>query len=421
MKNFIFIALAILSFLASCELVKEPSLFDAEAKTPPPNSVKSFYGVDIFDEEITADFWGEEDKKCYSAKLTREGKPFGDYALEVKWDKDIGICDWIGMGFGWNGWMAKDMQSVFDTCALSLKLKPKEGFFSNFPAAFAFEDYAGKQAWLGFTPLSVVPEKEENGWTHIELPLSEFNWAEQGANPANIKQLIIQLEATGHYYIDEIKIVERIGGFDKRYNSWYSPNLSIMTNANFDEPVWQKSDTAFIDNAALMFAASDSFLFVAGMVKDEDPMMNSMSASEIWNGDALEICMRTDPRRKLAMSRMSSVDRHLGLTMDGRKESWLFTDERSVEIRSMTVKPNEAGYQFELAILLSSLGMNKVITSMIYPFEFAIDDGNGDGRKEQNTWNTPQGASFHQSPASWGELVFIPMKSEQKIETSALK
>lgn len=398
-----------LIILGGCGVTKEATLFDAPSITPEPENVRGFYAVHIFDEELNSDFWGEENPICFDAGLTKEGDPYGTYALEVKWNKDIGACDWIGMGFGWDGWMAKDMQSVFDSVALSMKVKPKSGEFGNLPVALAFEDYAGKQAWLGFTPLAVVPDKSENGWTHIELPLSEFNWAEQGANPANIKQLIIQLEATGEFLFDEIKIVERIGGFDRRYNAWYKENLNPNIDGELDEDIWTKSKRAKLENGEIMIAASKTHLFLAGEVKDVNPGQNANQGEMIWNGDAIEMAFRSQPRNDLALGRLASVDRHFGFSTGQHGSTWLFTSDRKLQAKSF-VKGIPSGYQFELAVSWDELDVDEIQLLKAHPMELAIDDGDLNGRKRQISWNSPSQVEFHRNPSVWGELVFIPMQ-----------
>ncbi len=410
MRNLIPICFGLLC-LAACGVTKEATLFEAPPVTPVPENVKGFYAVHIFDEELTNDFWGEENPVCFEASLTKEGKPYGTYALEVKWNKDIGACDWIGMGFGWDGWMAKDMQSVFDSVALSMKAKPKSGDFGNLPVALAFEDYAGKQAWLGFTQLAVVPEKSENGWTHIELPLSEFNWAEQGANPANIKQLIIQLEATGEFLFDEIKIIERVGGFDRRYNARFEKDLNPNIDGELDEEVWVNSQRAKLENGEMMIAASETHLFLAGEVKDMNPGQNANQGDMIWDGDAVEFAFRSQARKDLALGRLSSVDRHMGVSTGQHGSTWLFTAERKLNSKSF-VKVIAGGYQFEVSVSWDELEVDQIELFKALPMELAIDDGTLNGRVRQTTWNSPNGAEFHRNPSVWGELVFIPVSKK---------
>jgi hypothetical protein len=401
-----------LSFcLAACVELKEATVFDAPQKTPPPESVNGFYGVSIYEDDITSEFWGEENPLCFNAEKTKEDFSIGTYSLKVKWDKDIGVCDWIGMGFGWNGWMAKDMQAVYDSVAVSMKVRPLKGEFGNLPVAMAFEDYAGKQAWLGYTPKGIVPEKSGNGWTHIEFPISEFNWREQGANPGNIKQFVIQLEANGEFFFDDIKIVQRIGGFNNRYNALYDPKLEVKVDGKLVETIWSESETTEIAGSKLRVAASDKAIYVAGMISDNSPLMNDKSGNEIWNGDAFEFCLRADPYRPLGRSRMSSVDRHLAVAMTGKAKAWMFSDEKELKDYTLATQKVEGGYNFELVLPLSSLRMSKVNLRKIHAFEMALDFGDGQSRQSQENWNSPNGAQFHMAPATWGELVFVKRSS----------
>ncbi len=405
------ITISALTFLiSSCETVKQAELFEAPAKKPVPENVRGFYGVSIFDEEMTAEFWGEENKTCFNAQLDKTCQPFGEYAMRVDWNKDIGVCDWIGMGFGWNGWMAKDMQAVFDSIALSMMVKPVEGSFSNLPVALGFEDFSGKQAWLGFGPRAVVSEKAENGWTRIEFPLSEFNWAEQGANPANIKQLIIQLEAVGAFYFDEIKMVERIGGFDKRYNVAYNPELSISLDGKADEKAWEQAETAKLEGANIKLVANDSMLYMFGSISDPSPLLNGKSEGDIWNGDGIEMALRVNPNNDLGLARLSSADRHIGVAMSDSPSAWAYDKSQAFSGVQVKTQTQENGYSYEIAFSLKELGIEDVLLNKIHPFELAVNQGNASRRESQKTWNSPQGANFYQNLSSWGELVFVPSK-----------
>jgi len=437
MKRILATSAASLLLITACIEVKEASLFDAPPKTEVPESVQGFYGVNIFDEELTADFWGEENKTCFQAERTKEGNPYGEYAMKVKWDKDIGACDWIGMGFGWNGWMAKDLEAVFDTAALSMRVKPVKGSFGNLPVAISFEDYAGKGAWLGFSPKAVVAEKFENGWTYLEFPLSEFNWAEQGTNPANIKQLIIQLEATGEFYFDEIKIVKRIGGFDKRYTAIYQPDLKVEIDGKFDDAVWTQSESAQMGENQIMISASDEFIYFAGKIEDETPRSNTKSGADVWNGDAFEFCIRNDPYSSVARKFWSTLDQHIALGFGSEESGWSYSGKKSKSNSNMEelvvtgikgaawdfsakkelndyeakLVTRKGGMDFEFKVPISELGMKKINTRKIHPFEMALDFGDAESRKEQLVWNSPEGVPFHESSSSWGEIVFQETKT----------
>jgi hypothetical protein len=47
----------------------------------------------------------------------------------------------------------------------------------------------------------------EEKWAYVRIPLSEFNWKENNADPSAIKQFVIQFEVAGELYFDDFEIV----------------------------------------------------------------------------------------------------------------------------------------------------------------------------------------------------------------------
>ena len=82
-------------------------------------NVRGFTQLLIFQESLS-DFWTTESKKCIDTKLIEFD---GANILNINWNKDQSGCDWVGMGFGWDGWTGKDMGYVYDTLALELTVR----------------------------------------------------------------------------------------------------------------------------------------------------------------------------------------------------------------------------------------------------------------------------------------------------------
>jgi hypothetical protein len=411
MKNLIYV-LGLVFIFSSCAPFQVATLFDEPQKTAPPESIGNFYGLSIMDDELNGDFWHEENTECYKVERVQGVGEVGEYAIRVTWDKDKGVCDWIGMGWGWNGWMAKDMQAIVDSAALSFKVKPVKGEFSNLPIAVSFEDYSEKGAWLGFNPNCVVKEKSLNGWTQIEMPMSEFNWREQGANPANLKQLIMQLEATGDFYFDDIKIVPRVGGFKKRINSKYFENSVVNIGSILEEKEWNNASTINLDGNTIKIFASNNSLFLAGTITDKTPLENSKLGNELWDGDAIEVCMRSTPGNKTGSVRLSSVDIHAIFSMSANPKSWIYNKGEVLNNYNLATSKTSTGYSFELEIPLAEFGVENLFLEQVYAFEIAIDEGNNQGRKSQVRWNAVNNPDFYTNPSVWGEIVFLKQNED---------
>jgi hypothetical protein len=179
-----------------------------EATTPvSSDEVNGFKAVYIFRDEFDKSVWVSPDVQCVT--MQSEGKVLyaGAKGLRVTWDKVKGGCKWIGIGFGWNNWAAKDMIDIVDECAVQMQVKAVHGSFSNFPVAFAFEDYGGVQAYCGFQKEQAAGIFTDSTWTSVTIPLTKFNFKQREFNSESVKQFLIQLEGDGDIYLDNIKIV----------------------------------------------------------------------------------------------------------------------------------------------------------------------------------------------------------------------
>lgn len=208
---------AVLSaFLCSCTEGKhmsvsaQPKALYDEVSAVDSTSINGFKDVVIFSDNMDNTVWVSPEKNCVS--LSKEGAQTyaGPFALHVKWDKITGGCKWIGIGFGWNNWQAKDMIEVVDEAAVQFHVKAVRGSFSNLPVAFAFEDYTGVQTYYGFNSKLASGNFNDSAWTTVTIPLSNFPFTAKDADLGKVKQFIIQLEADGDIYLDEIKIVKLI-------------------------------------------------------------------------------------------------------------------------------------------------------------------------------------------------------------------
>ncbi|MDA1382749.1 MAG: hypothetical protein O3A22_02500, partial [Bacteroidetes bacterium] len=140
--------------------------------------------LEIFNENI-ADFWTTDGKECISSRMKQEK---GENILNIKWNKDQDGCDWVGMGFGWDGWKAKDLAYVVDTLAIELMVRSTGEEFTNIPWAFCLEDYKGSQAWLGYNTSFLTSTTISQEWTKVQIPLALFPYGEDQLDATNIKQ-----------------------------------------------------------------------------------------------------------------------------------------------------------------------------------------------------------------------------------------
>lgn len=408
--NVVILIASFLLFLSCGVAVKENALYIDSFN---PNDTAFYAASEIYSDYITSEGWVAQAPGCISAKTTTEAAYKGDLGIDIKWDRVSEGCPWLGFGFGWDSWTGKDLSSIKNIAAIQFHVRMVEGERPNIPWAVGLEDFTGSQAWLGVTANSIKAEKITTEWARVEMPLSEFNWDEQGADVSNIKQIIFNTEADGRMYIDEIKIVPYSGGYRKRANLSSIRADEFKVDGKMDDQIWKTEEIAFGSNQ-LHLALMDNFLCVALKVKDDNPLQNSNSGKDVYNGDAFEIAFSTDIEASTKRQLFLSSDQHLGfaLTKDG-VNSWDWMEEQELKTKEFKTMETEDGYVFEAKINLRDLDVENFEKGMLYGLELAVDHGDENGRIMQERWNDPGNAGFHTNPSLWGEM-YIMTEPEAK-------
>jgi hypothetical protein len=167
--------------LSSCKSfmdIAPKALYDHESMGD-PDEIEGFKAVYIFKDDFDKSVWVSPETQCVTMKSDAQHAYADKSSLHVKWDKIKGGCKWIGIGFGWNNWVPKDMLDIADKCAVQMQVKSVQGSFSNLPVAFAFEDYAGVQAYYGFQKNLAGGTFNDKTWTSVTIPLSNFEFQER--------------------------------------------------------------------------------------------------------------------------------------------------------------------------------------------------------------------------------------------------
>jgi hypothetical protein len=195
--------------IGSCKSVLQVQHKDLYDVMPLANvdEINGFRAIYIFKDDFDKSVWVSPEAQCVTMQAENKNVFADKAALHVKWDKVQGGCKWIGIGFGWNNWVAKDMADISDNCAVQMQVKAVSGSFNNFPVAFAFEDYNGVQAYYGYEKTLSNGQFNDSTWTTVTIPLSKFNFAQKDFNTESVKQFLIQLEGDGDIYLDNIKFI----------------------------------------------------------------------------------------------------------------------------------------------------------------------------------------------------------------------
>jgi hypothetical protein len=186
--------------------VQQKGLYEVVAATD-TIGIDGFKAVYIFKDDIDKSVWVSKETQCVTMQNDNKNVYADKGAMHLKWDKVSGGCNWIGCGFGWNNWVAKNMSDIVETAAVQMQVKSVKGSFSNLPVAFAFEDYNGVQAYFGFTKNLAASTFNDSTWTSVTIPLSKFEFENKNFNAESVKQFMIQLEGDGDIYLDNIKLI----------------------------------------------------------------------------------------------------------------------------------------------------------------------------------------------------------------------
>ncbi len=396
------IALLILSASVwGCVEVRENQLY---VEKPSSENAVFHASEDIYRDYITSEAWYTQADGCLDVRATPDASKDGDLGLHIKWNRVAVGCPWLGLGFGWDNWTGKDIQDIRNTGALQFYVKMPAGERGVLPWAIGFEDFTGAQAWLGMSENAQKSEKiTADEWTRVELPLSEFNWDEQDANASNIKQLIIQFEADGEIFIDEIQLVPYSGGYRKRaILHKMTPEITFNVDGSRTDELWSTEPTEFDGHRVHLGLRADT-LCIAAFIKDETPGRNSQSGREIYNGDAFEFAFSTDNTTASRRNNFRTTDRHYAVSLNPNSYSFDFV-KNEMGYQESNVQAGEGGVWLEAKIWLD-LGKRNMDVGNLYGLELAVDKASASTRDVQVRWNNPNVDGFYERPSLWGEML----------------
>lgn len=404
-KSIYYIIVVIL--VSGCVNFKKQSLWDSPPEIAEPEHIENVYALNILEDGLNGDVWFTEDIKCIKVENSGEFKSSGEKGVHIKWDKQEGGCDWIGLGIGWDSWSGKDLSRILDRAAIQFRAYSPDGKIKSLPLAACLEDFGGAQAWLGITG-NLIKYKGDDEWATVTLPLEDFSWNEFDADASNIKQMIIQFEAAGDFYVDDIKIVPFAGNTKYKYSILSAGKLEIKVDGYGNEQEWKEQKAiALNEDSEIKLLIDENFLYVSGAIMDKTPAQNSKSGDDIWNGDALEIAFSTSSEANKKRKKFLFSDQQIGIRMNDLPMVWDWRGHKEIPGTKTVVIRNATSYFFESKIPLSYFTMEGWQLGKTYGLEVALDKGNASARLAQIRWNSPEVIGFHKNPSLWGEMVFI--------------
>jgi hypothetical protein len=349
----------------------------------------------IYRDFFTGEGWFTLSKECISVTALQEAAYAGDYGLKIKWDAVKQGCPWLGVGFGWDSWQSKDLSEIKYTGAVSMWARYIGEDAGILPWAVGLEDYENRQAWLGMSKESTIGGRVTGEWTQIILPLSEFNWEEQGADPSNIKQIILNLYSAGEVHIDEIRLIPYHGGFRKRLYipDWEKSEFTV--DGRTDEEFWKK-DQAKIDSSHIHLALQDNYVCFALKI----PIDNTWDAS---SSAQFDLIFATDPDISARRIRTRSTDRWVQLIMDDQPKLVDGFTGNSLPFEAVEMRKDKSNLVLECRISSETLNLPMLKLNGLYGLDMSLRLPSS--KKPFSRWNHLTDSPQFNNPSLWGEMM----------------
>ncbi|MGH7739423.1 MAG: sugar-binding protein [bacterium] len=149
-------------------------------------------------------------------------------------------------------------------------------------------------------------------------------------------------------------------------------------------------------------------LYIAADIKSKTPQYNSQNASNIYNGDALELYIGTDnsnPARKSYASTDVQVIISPGKAGDGA-EIYSMTDKADIPGAKVATSATTGGYILEASIPLQYFYKINVGPGKSIGFDFDLDDCGPMGKARSLQMSFSGSSTSWQDPSTWGTLQF---------------
>ena len=139
---------------------------------------------------------------------------------------------------------------------------------------------------------------------------------------------------------------------------------------------------------------------------DDVPFQNKMYRQDIWNGDALEICLGLNTKADLKRASFGSGDFQIGVSLRSTPQVWCWTTSKVLMKTTKTELVQEKDGGILMVIIpWKDLGYNySPKKGDKLGFTFALDDSDESPTREiQVIWEG--NGSFYKNPSVWGTLI----------------
>lgn len=381
---------------------KKQGLYDLDMRAS-KKSIRDFSALNLYADGISDEIWKTNNNTCISMNQGFDRPKNGTSYLTLKWDKVAGGCSWIGMGIGWDGWSGKNLSSIYDTAAIQLYVRSTSVNIYNLPLALGIEDHSNQQIWIGFSAGFIENGVITKEWTKITIPLQLFNFEDEKFDGSNVKQLIIQFEASGQLEVDAIELVPFSGKLrNELVATKKATNLKI--DGVLEASEWNANTFTSINKKHQVAVQYDSKnLYFAVNINDATPLINTKEGKDIWDGDALEIAFGANPTANPSRKFYLLSDVQIGIRLNEKPIIWNWKTNTLIENGTVKITPTSEGCFVEIQLPIEQITGKELTPASIHGFEIGIDQGNGK-RTHQDRWNNPSADGFNTNPSLWGQL-----------------
>jgi len=223
---------------------------------------------------------------------------------------------------------------------------------------------------------------------------------------------LISFSARGEEGKPEISIfkTDKTIKIDGNLEEYADINPSIkMDDQSFEKLMYNPWNGKNDLSADIYLLWDDENLYVAARVFDDVPFVNNKEASEIWNGDCIEITLganeSADPERTFIQKGDYQIGLSPGNNKDIKPSEWIWRKEDYAGGIEVASGGFEGGYIIESRIPFKVLDDFKPQAGKAIDFNIAVDDADKDAREIQFVWSGSK--NFYIDPSEWGKAIFV--------------
>lgn len=226
------------------------------------------------------------------------------------------------------------------------------------------------------------------------------------ASPAPTRTLNVagRPEENGVFQAVRLSAPQLDGSFGEWPGNWTPINVAVEGVANYSGP---------LDGYGFFQVAwSPQALYLAVRVEDELHRAGP-AGTDLWQGDAIELQFDRWLVDDYADTTANEDDFQLGVSVGPNQDRialyrWLPRSQEGELATIGVALPSERGYDVELVVPWSYLGVDEAASGQSYGFNLSISDNDSDTPAQQTVLSASPARTTFDNPSEWGTLVLMP-------------